>query len=99
MAKVENGHLKGATPQGSQDDAGCGGKCWRWLKSEFYIKKEMLPIKILVLTISGGMVSFLPFLTVHMRSLGIRPQEIGIILAILPIPSFIGPLLAERIFY
>ncbi|KAK7068369.1 hypothetical protein SK128_017573, partial [Halocaridina rubra] len=71
-----------------------------WLRKELTWKKELIPIKIIQFLYSGGTNAILPYLTLHMRELGLSMQQIGIIYAFLPIVSILGPplsgLVADR---
>ncbi|CAL4114181.1 unnamed protein product, partial [Meganyctiphanes norvegica] len=65
-----------------------------WLKQELRIKKELLPIKLISFMWSGGMAAFLPYLTLHMQEIGLTYEQIGIIYAVLPVSSLMGPPIA-----
>ncbi|XP_042878928.1 major facilitator superfamily domain-containing protein 6-like [Penaeus japonicus] len=54
-------------------------------------RKELLPIKIIYFLFMGGATAFLPYLTLHMQTLGITVKEIAVIYAFLPIASLLGP--------
>ncbi|XP_047486779.1 uncharacterized protein LOC125037619 [Penaeus chinensis] len=68
---------------------------WRgwgpWLKEEFTIDKRFIPIKCIIFLFTGGVVAFIPYLTLHMQQLGLNVEEIAIMYAVLPIASLLGP--------
>ncbi|OWA55260.1 hypothetical protein BV898_19646 [Hypsibius exemplaris] len=55
------------------------------------VNRQLVPLKILMLLVHGGMAALYPYLTLHMRSIGLTFVEIGVIYAILPFVSAIGP--------
>ncbi|CAL4114200.1 unnamed protein product, partial [Meganyctiphanes norvegica] len=74
--------------------------CHHWLRRELRIKKELLPIKIVTFLYQGGIVAYMPFLTLHMMGMGITMTQIGFTYACMPFASIIGPpiagILADR---
>ncbi|XP_076032651.1 uncharacterized protein LOC143020290 isoform X1 [Oratosquilla oratoria] len=62
-------------------------KFWLSLKPN----PKLLRIKFIAFFSVGGMIAFLPFLTLHMKQLGLTVREIAVIYAILPMASIIGP--------
>lgn len=64
------------------------------LRDELRINVKLIPIKIATLCYHGGVFAFLPFITLHMIQVGLSTEEIGLIYAILPVPSILGPLIS-----
>lgn len=46
---------------------------------------------IIIFIYELGSTSFLPYLTLHMREIGLKIEEIAIIYAVLPVASILGP--------
>ncbi|XP_047496052.1 major facilitator superfamily domain-containing protein 6-A-like isoform X1 [Penaeus chinensis] len=61
------------------------------LKEGLTWRKELIPIKVIYFLFMGGATGFLPYLTLHMQTLGITVKEIAVIYAFLPIASLLGP--------
>ncbi|XP_076033207.1 major facilitator superfamily domain-containing protein 6-like [Oratosquilla oratoria] len=66
-----------------------------------FTRKEFAPLKLLFFLVFGGSMTLFPFITIHMRSLGITESELAIISALQPIVALVGPslagMLADRI--
>lgn len=52
---------------------------------------ELVPLKIVLFLWYGGTACVLPFLTVHMRQLGLSVEETAIIYTIIPFAQLLGP--------
>ncbi|CAN8006494.1 unnamed protein product [Ixodes hexagonus] len=52
---------------------------------------ELVPLKIVLFLWYGGTACLLPFLTVHMRQLGLSIEETAIIYSIIPFAQLLGP--------
>ncbi|XP_076333353.1 major facilitator superfamily domain-containing protein 6-like [Tachypleus tridentatus] len=65
------------------------------------IRKELIPVKILMFLIYGGQATLYPYFTVHLKSLGMSIRETAIVFAVQPLVAlFVAPLigvLADRI--
>ncbi|XP_055344541.1 major facilitator superfamily domain-containing protein 6-like [Paramacrobiotus metropolitanus] len=65
------------------------------------VNTKLVPLKGLMFLVHGGISALLPFMAVHMRSLGITVPQTAIILAVLPFVSAVGPplggLIADKI--
>ncbi|XP_069992367.1 major facilitator superfamily domain-containing protein 6-like [Penaeus vannamei] len=72
---------------GKMNDKGWKAK----LREGLTWRKELIPIKIIYFLFMGGATGFLPYLTLHMQTLGITVKEIAVIYAFLPIASLLGP--------
>ncbi|XP_076032426.1 major facilitator superfamily domain-containing protein 6-like [Oratosquilla oratoria] len=96
----KNGYAPPKDQKEVEDDFQENKSCWETLKKEFRIDRKLLPIKVIIFMFTGGVAAYLPFLTLHMQSLGITVEEIAIIYAVLPVSSLLGPpiagLLADR---
>uniref|UniRef100_A0A6A7FZK2 Major facilitator superfamily domain-containing protein 6-A-like n=2 Tax=Hirondellea gigas TaxID=1518452 RepID=A0A6A7FZK2_9CRUS len=63
------------------------------LFDEFSINKKLLPIKLATFCFHGGAFAFLPYITLHMKQVGLTNEEIALTYAILPVSSILGPLI------
>ncbi|GAU94261.1 hypothetical protein RvY_06070 [Ramazzottius varieornatus] len=79
---------QGATDQA---DAAASRSMGARIKSTMRINPKLLPVKLLVFLIHGGVAAIFPFFTLHMKSLGISVKEMAVMLLLLPIVSSIGP--------
>ena len=61
---------------------------WR---SFFSVNKKLLPLKITLFMFCGAAYAVLPYLTIHMKDIGISDMDVGLIYSILPFCVFIGP--------
>ncbi|XP_055354046.1 major facilitator superfamily domain-containing protein 6-like [Paramacrobiotus metropolitanus] len=59
----------------------------------FHINYKLVPLKVLMLLMYGGIAALYPYLSVHMKSVGLSLTESAIIYGILPFFSCLGPLL------
>ncbi|OWA51622.1 hypothetical protein BV898_16095 [Hypsibius exemplaris] len=55
------------------------------------INWKLFPLKLLMLLVYGAMGALYPFLTLHMRTIGLSWTEIAVISAVVPFVSCIGP--------
>ena len=60
-------------------------------KSFFTVNKKLLPLKITLFMFCGAAYAVLPYLTIHMKDIGISDMDVGLIYSILPFCVFIGP--------
>ncbi|GAU92429.1 hypothetical protein RvY_04511 [Ramazzottius varieornatus] len=71
------------------------------LRELFQINYKLLPLKIILFAYNGAATALYPFMTIHMKSLGLTLTEIALIYAVMPFVSFVGPpiggWLADRI--
>ncbi|XP_076031168.1 major facilitator superfamily domain-containing protein 6-like [Oratosquilla oratoria] len=76
-------------------------KRWRRRFVADFVTREFIPLKVLYFLVYGGSMTLFPFITLHMRSLGITEEELAIIYAFNPVIALIGPpltgMLADRI--
>ena len=61
----------------------------RW-KSTFTINKTLLPLKFTLFFFSASAFSILPYLTIHMKDIGIKIEHISMMYAILPFTIVLG---------
>ena len=61
---------------------------WR---SFFTVNKKLFPLKITLFMFCGAAYAVLPYLTIHMKDIGISDMDVGLIYSILPFCVFIGP--------
>ncbi|OQV12154.1 hypothetical protein BV898_13571 [Hypsibius exemplaris] len=61
------------------------------LKECLHVNKPLIPLKFLMFLIHGGIAALLPYMTIHMKDLGISASETSLILTVLPFVSAIGP--------
>ena len=57
----------------------------------FAVNKKLLPLKITLFMFCGAAYAILPYLTIHMKDIGISDMDVGLIYSILPFCVFIGP--------
>ena len=57
----------------------------------FAVNKKLLPLKITLFMFCGAAYAVLPYLTIHMKDIGISDMDVGLIYSILPFCVFIGP--------
>ncbi|CAG0920744.1 unnamed protein product [Notodromas monacha] len=58
------------------------------------INVNLIPLKVLIFSFYGGLGCVLPFLTIHMKSLGFNVQETAFINFVLPFLCLLGPPIA-----
>jgi len=56
----------------------------------FKINKRLLPLKLTIFFYSGSMYSILPYLTIHMKDIGINDVDVALIYTILPFTVFLA---------
>nr|XP_053648580.1 uncharacterized protein LOC128699829 [Cherax quadricarinatus] len=65
------------------------------------VNKNLILLKLLLFTFYGALGCLMPFLTIHMRYMGLSIQEITWINSVLPLTSLVGPplvgILADRL--
>uniref|UniRef100_T1IJS1 Major facilitator superfamily associated domain-containing protein n=1 Tax=Strigamia maritima TaxID=126957 RepID=T1IJS1_STRMM len=66
--------------------ASCKKKLLNWYEET----KPLIPLKVAVFLFYGGVFSLLPFLSVHMQSLGLSIQQTAVVYAVLLLISFAG---------
>ena len=71
--------------------------------TQFWMKpnRRTLPLKLVIFFFACSSFSFIPYLTVHMKDIGITVEDIALIYLILPFANLVSnPLTGERwIFY
>ena len=55
------------------------------------VNKQLLPLKIVLFMFSGAAFAILPYLTIHMKDIGISDIDVALIYTVLPFLVFIGP--------
>ena len=61
------------------------------MKEFFKVNPKLIPLKLLIFFWSSAAFSILPYLTIHMKDIGISIDHIALIYAILPFTIFIAP--------
>ena len=61
-----------------------------WLRQHFTINKKLLPLKFTLFFFSASAFSILPYLTIHMKDIGIKVEHIALMYAVLPFTIFLG---------
>ena len=61
------------------------------MKEFFKVNPKLIPLKLLIFFWSSAAFSILPYLTIHMKDIGISIDHIALIYAILPFMVFIAP--------
>ena len=64
-------------------------KTSRW-REHLRINKELLPLKFTLFFFSASLFSIIPYLTIHMRDIGIKVEHIALMYAVLPFTIFLG---------
>ncbi|KAK4317121.1 hypothetical protein Pmani_011755 [Petrolisthes manimaculis] len=73
------------------DDGGVWERFKTWLTPHLTWDMKLLPLKLAIFIHTGGVFSYLPYLTLHMRQLGITVREMAVVHAFLPLASLTGP--------
>ncbi|CAH1160196.1 unnamed protein product [Phaedon cochleariae] len=60
-------------------------------KSFFRINKNLVMLKLTLFFLYGATSSLIPYLTIHMQSIGLSMEQVGIIYLALPFTTFISP--------
>ncbi|KAJ9586879.1 hypothetical protein L9F63_019523 [Diploptera punctata] len=68
----------------------CEGKLFATLK-RFHINPYLIMLKITLFTTYGATASLLPYLTIHMQSIGLTVDEISMVYLALPLTTFLSP--------
>ena len=66
-------------------------------KQHFVINKKLLPLKFTLFFFSASAFSILPYLTIHMKDIGIKVEHIALMYAILPFTIFLGKITIKKI--
>ncbi|KAI5748763.1 hypothetical protein M8J76_001727 [Diaphorina citri] len=66
-----------------KSDKTCGGK--------FKINGNLVMLKITLFVMYGATASLIPFLTIHMQSIGLNVEDIAIVYLALPLTTFLAP--------
>ena len=62
-----------------------------WVQKTFHINKNLLPLKLTLFFFSASAFSILPYLTIHMKDIGISVEHIALMYAVLPFTIFFAP--------
>ena len=62
-----------------------------WVQKTFQINKNLLPLKLTLFFFSASAFSILPYLTIHMKDIGISVEHIALMYAVLPFTIFLAP--------
>ena len=62
-----------------------------WVQKTFQINKHLLPLKLTLFFFSASAFSILPYLTIHMKDIGISVEHIALMYAVLPFTIFLAP--------
>jgi len=61
------------------------------MRSFFAVNRAMLPLKVVIFLFSASAFSILPYLTIHMKDIGITMDQVAIIYAVIPFTVFVAP--------
>ena len=61
------------------------------LRSVFSVNKKLLPLKVTLFMFAGAAYAMLPYLTIHMKDIGISDIDVALIYSILPFCVFTAP--------
>ncbi|KAK4009736.1 major facilitator superfamily domain-containing protein 6 [Daphnia magna] len=71
---------------------------WDRIKVHLSVNRELLPLKAVMFLFYGAFTAvLLPYITLHMLQIGVTIEEVGIIYAVLPFASCLGPPVAGMI--
>ncbi|XP_030030821.2 uncharacterized protein LOC115447752 [Manduca sexta] len=71
----------------SEEEMGCAGRCMAWLR----INPNLVMLKVTLFVMYGATASLLPYLTIHMQSIGLTVPEISFVYLALPFTTFLSP--------
>ena len=57
----------------------------------FEINRNLLPLKVTLFMFSGAGYAVIPYLTIHMKDIGISDIDVALIYSVLPFCVFTGP--------
>lgn len=71
----------------SEEDIGCVGRLMVMLR----INPNLIMLKVTLFVMYGATASLLPYLTIHMQSIGLTVPEISFVYLALPFTTFLSP--------
>lgn len=71
----------------SQEDLSCSGRFMTWMR----INPNLIMLKVTLFVMYGATASLLPYLTIHMQSIGLTVPEISFVYLALPFTTFLSP--------
>lgn len=71
----------------SEEDQGCA----RRLMATLHINPNLVMLKVTLFVMYGATASLLPYLTIHMQSIGLTVPEISFVYLALPFTTFLSP--------
>ncbi|XP_059480405.1 major facilitator superfamily domain-containing protein 6-like [Neocloeon triangulifer] len=82
-----NGESKEQALEPDEAPSTIGGK----IMQRLHINPNLLMLKVTLFLLYGAVASLLPYLTIHMQSIGLTVEEISIIYLALPFTTFLSP--------
>lgn len=71
----------------SDEELGCIGRFMVWAR----INPNLIMLKVTLFVMYGATASLLPYLTIHMQSIGLTVPEISFVYLALPFTTFLSP--------
>lgn len=71
----------------SEEELGCVGRFMVWMR----INPNLIMLKVTLFVMYGATASLLPYLTIHMQSIGLTVPEISFVYLALPFTTFLSP--------
>lgn len=75
------------TMDDDDEDIGCIGRLMVWAR----INPNLIMLKVTLFVMYGATASLLPYLTIHMQSIGLTVPEISFVYLALPFTTFLSP--------
>ncbi|XP_075992975.1 uncharacterized protein LOC142987902 [Anticarsia gemmatalis] len=87
-ADVKKNSEDDSTMEGdSEEDTGCAKRLMAWMG----INPNLIMLKVTLFVMYGATASLLPYLTIHMQSIGLTVPEISFVYLALPFTTFLSP--------
>ncbi|KAL4713882.1 hypothetical protein ACJJTC_015536 [Scirpophaga incertulas] len=92
MAKTQDNSKKSSEDNSTMDDdsgeeLNCLGRMMLWMR----INPNLIMLKVTLFVMYGATASLLPYLTIHMQSIGLTVPEISFVYLALPFTTFLSP--------
>lgn len=84
-----------AMDEDSDDPPGCFRRMVVWLR----INPNLVMLKVTLFVMYGATASLLPYLTIHMQSIGLTVPEISFVYLALPFTTFLSPPITGKPFF
>lgn len=91
---VEEEAMDGDSDDGRKEE-GCAKRLMIWLR----INPNLVMLKVTLFVMYGATASLLPYLTIHMQSIGLTVPEISFVYLALPFTTFLSPPITGKLFH